>query len=291
MIRSELVFGWHVLGARFALYVRQFADVAVVGRTLGTQALGAYNVAWTQANIPVDRVNAVVGEVTPSILAAAQGDKKALQRYVRIITEGIAFLSFPATIGMALVADHFVLVVFGERWSATINPLRILALVGALRSITPILSQVLVATEQAKKNMQFSIATAIIIPILLVIGSQWGLTGVAMAWMIGHPLSMIPVLLPSALKAVGMRHRDYAATLLPAALASVAMAVVVLGVRVMLPDEWPLQLRFAIEVILGGLIYGLGVFSTYRTRLKTLISLFRSARRKKVAPVMAAENE
>jgi PST family polysaccharide transporter len=287
-VRSELLFGWHVVSARMALYLRQFLDVAIVGRLLGTGPLGAYNVAWTQANIPVDRVTTVVSEVTPSIFAAAQTDPAAMRRYFRLITEGIAFLSFPATVGMALLADHFVLVVFGERWAAAIIPLRILAVVGALRSITPILSQVLIATEQARKNMHYTLASAVVIPVLMVLGSRWGLMGVALAWLVGHPLTMLPIQLPQALRAIGMRKRDYLAALLPAAAACVAMAAVVLGVRALLPAAWPMALRFALEVVIGVMIYALGVWFTYRQRLRSLIALFRSARRKS-APQLAAE--
>lgn len=285
-IRSELLFGWHVVSARLALYVRQFADTGIVGRMLGAVPLGAYSVAWSQANIPVDRVTAIVSEVTPSILAAAQHDPPALRRYVRIITEGIAFLSFPATVGMAIVADDFVMLILGEKWAAVIAPLRVLALVGALRSITPILTQVMIATENARKNLHFTVTTALVIPLFVFIGSYWGLTGAALGWLIGHPLVMLPVLLPQALRAIGMSFREYLVALRPAAFATAAMAAAVIGLRLLMPPEWPLAVRFGMEVSLGAFVYGLGVFSTYRARLRTFFSLLRSARKR---PARAAE--
>jgi PST family polysaccharide transporter len=286
-IATELWFGWHIMVSRLAIYVRKFADIAIVGRMLGVAPLGAYNVAWTQANIPVDRVTLLISEVTPSVFAAAKHDQAALRRYVRIITEGIAFLTFPATLGLALIADDFVLLIFGERWAATITPLRILALIGSLRSLTPILSQVLVATEQAKKNMQFTVLSAIVIPIFLLIGTRWGLTGVALGWLIGHPMVMLPVLLPHALRAIGMSAREYVGALRPAALACAVMVVAVVATRQLMPPDWALPVRFALEVGIGALVYGVGVWFTYRARLSMFFQLLRSARGRRPAAAPA----
>jgi O-antigen/teichoic acid export membrane protein len=268
-----------VVVSRFALYLRRFSDILIVGRMLGGEALGAYNVGWTQANIPVDRVGPIVTGVSPSVLAAAQGDPPALRRYLRLFTEGLALMAFPTTLGMAVIADHFVLFVLGEKWLETIAPLRILCLVAAMRAITPILTQILVATDQAKKSMQFSVAGAIIMPVFLLVGSRWGITGVAMGWLVGHPLVMGTVLLPPALRTAEMRLGEYLSALRPAGLASGAMVLCVIGTRVLLPPEWPLATRLATEVVVGAIAYGLGVFVTYRNRLPSLLLLVRSARR------------
>ena len=284
-IRTELRFGWHVVAARFAIYVRHFADITIVGRVLGTQALGAYQVARMMANISVDRVTDLVSEVTPAVLAAARHDNASMRRYLRIVTEGIAFLSFPATFGMAIVADDFVRLVFGERWLATITPLRILAVAGALRSITPILSQVLIAKDEARLNMQFTVASAIVIPALLLFGTQWGVTGVAAGWLIGHPLVMIPTVQRHALRVVGMSLGEYLGSLRAAAVASAATVLVVIGVRAVMPHDWPLALRFGLEVGAGVAAYALFVFRAYRTRLSSFISLIRGRKRAAPQPV------
>jgi teichuronic acid exporter len=288
-IRSELWFGSHVVVSQFALYIRRFSDILIVGRMLGTEALGAYNVGWTQANMPVDRVGTIVTGVSPAVLAAAQNDPPALRRYLRLLTEGLAFMAFPTTIGMAVVADHFVLFVFGERWVATITPLRILCLVAAMRAITPILSQVLVATDQTKKNMQFAVAAAIVIPAFLLVGSRWGLTGVALSWLVGHPLVLGSVLLRHALRAAEMRVGDYFAALRPAGVASAAMVLAVLAARFGLPAEWPLGARFSLEVAVGAVVYGLGVLVMYRGRFQSFLRLIRSAPRQGPAPDALAD--
>ena len=289
-IMDELWFGWHVIGARLAIQIRQFLDTAIVAKILGTAALGAYNVAWTQATIPVDRVTMLVGEVMPSFFAAVKNDLPAFRRYVRLITEAVALVSFPATVGLALVADDFVMLVFGDRWAPAIAPLQILALVGALRSITPMLSQVLVGTEQPKKNMQFTVLSAVVIPICLLIGTNWGLRGVAIGWLVGHPIVMIPILMPHALRAIEMSFGEYLRALRAPALGCAAMVIAVLVTREVMPADLSLAIRLAVEVSVGALVYSGVLFSTYRDRAIMLLRLLRSARKEGAVNVVAEES-
>ena len=156
-----------------------------------------------------------------------------------------------------------------------------LAVAGATRSITPILSQVLIAKGLAKKNMQFTVAGAIVIPLFLLVGSRWGLVGVACGWLIGHPLVMGPILLRHALIASGMKLRAYLSALRPALIATIAMVGVVALTRASMPGEWSLGLRFACEVGVGVLVYGIGVIPAYKSRFQNFISLLRAGRRGK----------
>src|SRR5439155_593304 len=108
-------------------YVSANTDFLVAGRILGKTALGFYNVAWTLASVPVDKVAALVGQVTPAFFSAVQTDRPAMRRYLLRITEGIALITFPVSLGLVLVARDFVLVVLGSKWEGTIAPLRLLA--------------------------------------------------------------------------------------------------------------------------------------------------------------------
>src|SRR5690348_3343906 len=60
-LRPALRMGWHLLVSGIAWYAYSNADFTVVGRVLGTSALGAYTLAWTIASVPVDRISSLVG--------------------------------------------------------------------------------------------------------------------------------------------------------------------------------------------------------------------------------------
>ncbi len=134
-IRKELLFGWHVLVSVLAWSAYERLDNLTAGRVLGQAALGFYAMAWNLANVPLEKVTSLVTTIIPSYLAAVQNDPASLRRYLRTLTEPMALATFPATIGLALVANDLVPVAMGNKWHDAILPLQVLGLYAGIRSI------------------------------------------------------------------------------------------------------------------------------------------------------------
>jgi PST family polysaccharide transporter len=300
-IAGAVRFGSHMVAARLAWYVYGNADFAVVGRFLGKAALGAYTVGWTMASVPVDRVGAIVASVTFPVFSAVQDvpvdrvgaivasvtfpvfsavqdDKPALRRYLRSLTEGLALVTFPAAIGLALVADELVATVAGDQWRSAIMPLRLLALSAALRSVTPLLPQVLVATGATKRNAQVTLFACTAMPLAFLLGSRWGTAGVAIAWVVGHPLLVTPPFLISALRISGMSFAEYLAALWPAAGTTVLMAAAVVLVRMATPDGWAAPVKLGAHAIVGVLAYTMVLYRLHGERVRAFRTLWRQIR-------------
>lgn len=278
-IAGAVRFGWHTVVARLAWYTYANADFAIVGRILGKAALGAYTIGWTVASVPVDRIGGLVASVAFPVFARVQDDRAGLRRYLRSLTEGISLVTFPVAVGLAMVADEFVLVAVGDRWRAAIAPLRLLALAAALRSVTPLLPQVLVAVGETRRNARVTVFLAFALPTLFIIGSHWGTTGVGAAWLVGHPLLVTPAFLIPALRITGLTPGQYARSFAPAALATATMAGVVLVVRIVTPGTWPIAGRLVLHVTVGVLAYAGVLRGVYWERVRTILALWREMRR------------
>src|SRR5437773_12226372 len=146
--------------SRLCWYCSENSDFLVAGRILGKAALGFYNVGWTLANVSVDKITGLVGQVTPAFFSAVQRDAAAMRRYLLRITEGIALITFPVSLGLAPVARDFVLVVLGPKWEGTAAPLQVLAAYAAFRSITPLLAPVLHTIRSTSFPMWTMVAAA-----------------------------------------------------------------------------------------------------------------------------------
>ncbi len=115
-LRHAVAYSSHLIGTRLCWYAYSNADFAVAGRVLGKAALGVYDFGWTLANIPVDKVTALVGQVTPAFFSTVQTDIPALRRYFLHLTEGLAFVTVPIGLGLAVVGRDFVMVALGPKW-------------------------------------------------------------------------------------------------------------------------------------------------------------------------------
>lgn len=281
-IRQPLTFSSHMLLSRFAWYTYSNADFAVIGKLLGGAALGAYTLGWTLSGMTVEKITAVIGRVTPAFFCTVQNDLAALRRYLLLITEGLALVTFPACIGLALVANDFVRLVLGERWSAAILPVQLLAVVATVRSVQPLIPQVLFAIGESRLNMRNAMLTALMLPVCFVLASRWGISGVAGAWLIVGPLMFSPLLLRT-LRLIELPAKQYFTSLWPATSGCLVMACAVISLDGAFLDGMPAYLSLAIKIVLGALAYAVTLFVFHRNRIATLREMLRVLREKKPA--------
>jgi O-antigen/teichoic acid export membrane protein len=277
-IAGEVTFGWQVVVSRVAWYAYSNADFVVVGRVLGSVAMGAYTFGWNIASIPVDRMSSLLNRVTYAVFAAVQDDKPALQRYLLHLSEGLALITFPAAIGLALVTDEFVVGVLGPGWRPAIAPLRLLAIAAPIRSITLLFTQVLLATGQAKRNVQFTLIAACTMPVLFYFGSRWGTAGVALVWVVGYPAIVAPLYVRAAFRTTAMSRSAYVRALWPAVSATAVMAGAVVAAKLAVSGRWNVYGRFAVEVLVGAGVYAAAVLWMHGGRVRAFRRLLSESR-------------
>ncbi|MBK8005214.1 MAG: oligosaccharide flippase family protein [Gemmatimonadetes bacterium] len=273
-IRQHLTFGTHVMGGRVAWYGYSNADFFVVGKVLGTAALGAYNFGWTIATIPVGRITGLLGQVVPGIFSAVQDEPPALRRYLLLLTEGVAFFAFPMAAGLALVAKDLVEVGLGPEWTAAIVPLQVLAAYSGIRSIAALLPFLLQAVGRAGEALRFSLYALVVLPPAFWLGTHWGLAGVGWAWVIGYPVVALPMY-RLALQVAECRWRDYVGAIFPAVVATGVMAGAVLAWQAFTPSEWSGVVRLVGQVAVGAVTYAVLAGTIYRKRLLAVVTTIR----------------
>jgi O-antigen/teichoic acid export membrane protein len=266
-LKRAITFSWHIVASRLAFYVYSSADQVVAGKLLGKTALGGYSFAATLATMFPEKIVSLMASVTPSIFSSVQTQPERLRRYVLSLTEGLALVTFPATLGLAAVAEPFVLTVLGEKWRVMIAPLQVLAAYAGVRSISPLPAQVLSAVGEARFAMWTQVAGAVLFPVAFLLASRWGAVGIATAWVAVHPIVNVPVFVRSFSK-IGLSARHYVGALASALVGSAIMLIAILVVDRSLPEAWTNGARLAIEIGAGIIAYVLTLLTWRRHRLR-----------------------
>lgn len=261
-----------VLVGRMAWYVYSNADFAVAGRALGSAALGAYTFAWSIASVPVDKITALVTRVSTGIFARVKDDLAELSRMLHRLTEGLVMLTLPAAVGMAVVADDFVLSYLGPRWVEAILPLRILCLYATFRSVVTLLPQVLTMRGETRFLMWNAVARAVAMPVAFAVGSRWGAGGIAAMWVLVYPAFLVPMY-RLMFRSLQMPLRQYLAPIWPSLRGVLVMAAVLIGVRLVLDPEGSPVARLGVQVGVGGVTYLLTGLLPQRERVRRLVAL------------------
>jgi teichuronic acid exporter len=287
-IKNALTFSRHIVVTNLSWYGYTNADFLVAGRVLGQSALGAYTIAWSLATIPLEKVAAIVGNVSYSYLSAAQNDHAALRRYLRILTEGLSIITFPATIGMAFVAGDFVHVVLGPKWLSAIVPLEILAFYAAFRCIAMLVPSVLTAIGETRFVMRATQAGLILLPAAFYVGSRWGPAGIAFGWVVAYPV-IAACFYRRAFQKIDMPWGDYLGAIRPALTGCLVMVFAVEIVKHFLASGFPLPFRLAAEVVAGGLAYIVTLTLFHRERFAIFWKFVKALRTPASVNVVAEE--
>jgi PST family polysaccharide transporter len=276
-LREQIHFSSTVLTGSLAWYWYSNADFMVAGRVLGQAALGSYSIAWNFANAPLEKISSLVGKVTPAYYSAVQKDLAQLRRFLLRPTEAIAIIAFPAMIGMALVAHDAVLLLLGAKWADVIVPLELLAVYACIRSIMPLLPQVLMVTGEFTFALRVGLVMAVVMPAAFWIGSHWGLRGIAAGWAIAYPVCALPLYLRTA-RTIELQTSEYLRALRPAAEGTVAMALAVIAIKLALPSSLGIGVRLAAQVVTGALVYGAVLMLLHRERINSFLSAAKALR-------------
>jgi len=118
--------------------------------------------------------------------------------------------------------------------------------------------------------------SVILLPASFLFAVRWGAPGVAAAWIVAYPISVVPMYI-RVLRRVGLGFPAFLDALAPAFVASAIMCAAVLGTRWVLPPDWPSATRLAAQVGVGALAYGAVLLGLFGGRVRRLVGLLRKA--------------
>lgn len=181
-LRSLGGFGLNVTGTQILFFLNRSTDNVLIGRGLGSAALGAYNIAYQLMLFPLTQVAGIVADVLYPALSRLQGDIAALRHTWLRTTRLVASVCAPVMLGLVAVAPDLVPVLLGEKWSAAIPVMQVLAPVGLLQSLQRFNSGVLQARDRTGALLRFSILSYALACVGFVAGLSFGITGVAVGY-------------------------------------------------------------------------------------------------------------
>ena len=275
--RSGLLrFGGGVTVSGLLWYVYTNADFLVVGRLLGTSALGFYNMAWNISKMPRDKLWALLNPLTLPLFSRSRTDPAQLAEALEKVSAALAIVTIPAVTGLAVVAHDVVQVVLGSKWLDAVPVLRLLCVFGIVRALSVLWAPALFASGRTASVVRFNVACTLLLPVGFILGARQGLVGVAYVWAVMYPVMAVVWLLPVTLRATQLSFARYMGAIAHPFLASAAMLAGVLATRALLPTHG--VVRLVITVAVGAAVYALVLRALSGPITVRLRSLLRETR-------------
>jgi len=253
--RELIGFSFNLLGFNVLNYWIRNLDHVLVGKFISSAALGIYIRAYGLMMLPVSQISNVLARVMFPAMSAIQKDiNKSKEVYLRA-TRIIALVTFPLMVGMLVVAEPFVLTVYGNNWQEVIPILKIFCLNGALQSVGTTVGWIYISQGRTDLMFKWGIFAGMIRGISSIIGLRWGVIGVASAYVLSgcivlwYPAWAIPGRL------IGLSFGEMLKNLWEPFYCTVFMGITVWVLGLMLPPDWPHWKYLLSQVCCGILFY------------------------------------
>jgi O-antigen/teichoic acid export membrane protein len=187
-LRSILHAGKFTLLIAVASYVVNMADNVMVGRLLGSNALGNYSLAFNIASAPISvLVFSLTSVLFPAYAEIKSQRPKALELSFTKVFNIALLILFTIAVSLFLLAGEVVQLLFGGRWTTAGTVLRILALVMPLRGFSLLVSAFFWGLNRPKDvAVSTTFEALIFLAALYPLIEIFGLPGAAWASMIAY---------------------------------------------------------------------------------------------------------
>lgn len=182
-IRDIFHFSANVTGFQIINYFGRNIDQLLIGKFLGTQALGYYSLAYKLMLLPLQNISWMITRVMFPAFSLIQNDITKLRvNYLKMI-KYIAVITIPLMLGLFFIAKDLVLVFYGPKWLLTVSLIQVLVFCGMVQSIGTTVGIIYQSLGRADIQFKFTLFVSVPTAVLSVlIGLRYGIVGVAIAY-------------------------------------------------------------------------------------------------------------
>lgn len=180
IFREVINYGKHMITASLMLLVLYNIDNMIVGKIVGTTALGFYVLAFRIANLPVQEGSHVISKVMFPVFSRLQDDRQALAGGFLKVIKFVSAFSAPIAIGMAVYTPDLIRFVYGEKWLAVIVPLQILTFYGFIRALGVPGGEIMKSLGKPKFiTYTVLVMLSCILPFVIPVAKSFGIVGIS----------------------------------------------------------------------------------------------------------------
>lgn len=234
--RTLFATGRPFVGENALGFLNDQSDKFAIGRLYGTSSLGVYAVAYRIITILLDVLARSVQVVALPAFARLRSQLERAASSYEALLRVYAAIVLPTFAITAMNADDLVLVVFGEKWEATVPLLQILCIYGAAQAFNLINVVVLQALGVGTTALWLSGVATIAQLLLLLLLARYGVAWIAATYALRALLTV-----PVGLKLVAHTLRldstgRIVAALLAPLLASALLSATTVGLQSTMPE-------------------------------------------------------
>lgn len=250
-VKRLFSFGWKLLVSGMLDTLTSNLTNLLVGKIYSPTALGFYNRGEQLPSLIVNNVDGSIQSVMLPTLSKYQENTQRVKEIARRSIVTSSFIIFPMMVGLAVIAEPLIELLFTEKWLSAVPFLQISCAVYALWPIHTMNLQVMNALGRSDLFLKLEIVKKILSVAILIISLQFGIYALVWGGFISSVLSTFINAYPNR-KLIKYSFAEQWRDLVPSLLLSLVMGFIVYTIHWF---ELYKLLTLIIQIVLGIIIY------------------------------------
>lgn len=185
-----LRYGKHLNVTTLCIFGVMSGGELVIGRILGQDALGFYQIALTIPLLLGVRATVLIHQISMPTYALLQRDRLGLVRVFELQMGLIGLIFIPLAVGVAVLAPVIVPLAFGSQWLAIVEPLRILCVYAVCAGYLSVMSALHYGANRPDLQLkswggQFLFYAVMIVPLTMGFGLAGSAAALVASYVVG----------------------------------------------------------------------------------------------------------
>ena len=236
ILRSMAAYGGAAAALELLGIIATRGDIFVIGRILGDRVLGVYSVASRMPELIIENVAWNVSIVAfPALSRLREEGREGMATLTVGLLRWQALYAVPVGVGLAVLAEPIMVVLFGEVWRSGAGVLAAIAIMSAVGAVTFPIGDVFKALGQQRRLVVMNLVA---IPVLigsLIVAAPEGIVFVAWVRTVTRALFGI-VVVADAARIAGIRQREVLGAVGPGLASGVGVLIGAGAVRLAFPE-------------------------------------------------------
>lgn len=273
-IGPTLSFGLAMMGSHMFWVMQSQSDIFIAGRRFAEHNVGLYAEALFITQLIMAKFVPAINQVAFPAYARLQGQPEAMRWNFLSAMRIIMLVTAPIFIGISASADAIVQALLRPQWADLAPFMQILGLAMPLMTLQILFAPMNNGMGRPDISMRASAFGALCFTSAFLVGSTFGIVGLAYAWWVAAPLLLLTTITLSG-RLTGIGIADVFGAAAPAILCALTMGALVVGVDRLLPLHLVPWLHLALLVATGGIAYLALSWFFQRATLHRMVALVR----------------
>jgi PST family polysaccharide transporter len=186
--RPMLAFGGNLTAFTVLTYFTRNFDNILIGRVLGSSALGIYSKGYGLLQLPISQINVPMAGVLVPALSRLQDKPSEYGKLLLPAVGATTLINVPIVVFSFFLARDIVLVLLGRQWLPVVPVFQLLAPAAVAGGIALAPNWICQSLGRTRRQLHYALISAPVCVTGFLIGIKWGVNGVAASFSLTFPV-------------------------------------------------------------------------------------------------------